>query len=421
LFDLDRQLENHPLIRERLADFQSRHRKLTGTLEKNLANMSTKVASPSQGVTLLSSTEAVAELNDFISEINATVGQHNKRLDNRDTTLDELKREFWSAMRWDYDQTISRHAADNESAARQIAAVDQEIRSLQERKRQVSSEIADLQRSTVNIAGAVANINARLEDLGIDAFRIETLSESQYRIAREGEQAGDFKSLSEGEKMIISFLYFCELCKGRREATDTSTNKIVVIDDPISSLSHIFVFNMGQMIKQELFCSDQFQQVFVLTHSLYFFYELAERNHERRHNTQKLFRLTKDASGSQISSMKYEEIQNDYQAYWSIVNDRNHPPALIANAMRNIVEHFFGFVGNLHFQDVFNIPALGSNRYQAFKRFIDRESHSEGQNLLDYKEFDYDVFLEGLKLVFVQQNYEAHFEKMRKIGKWEPP
>ena len=112
-----------------------------------------------------------------------------------------------------------------------------------------------------------------------------------------------------------------KLCKGRLSADDTHTECIAVIDDPISSLSHVFVFNVGQLIRSVFFRSDRVKQVFVLTHSLYFFYELTDPNHERRKEHQKLFRMWKSPSGSRIREMKYEEIQNDYQAYWSVVND----------------------------------------------------------------------------------------------------
>lgn len=191
--------------------------------------------------------------------------------------------------------------------------------------------------------------------------------------------------------------------------------KIVVIDDPISSLSHIFVFNIGKLIKTEFFNSDFYEQVFILTHSLYFFYELTDIRHDRREENQKLFRMTKNEDGSHISVMKYEEIQNDYQSYWQIIKDAKQPPALIANCMRNIIEYFFNFIEKKYLNDVFNKLELKDNRFQAFYRYVNRESHSLGQNIFDYKEFDYDIFKESFKLVFQQSGYEEHYNKMMKI------
>ena len=83
--------------------------------------------------------------------------------------------------------------------------------------------------------------------------------------------------------------------------------------------------------------------------------------------------------------MKYNEIQNDYQVYWSVIKDEsNICPALLANCMRNIIDHFYNFVLRDEFNTVFNEPALkGNNRFDSFCRYMNRESHSDGQNIFD--------------------------------------
>ena len=110
--------------------------------------------------------------------------------------------------------------------------------------------------------------------------------------------------------------------------------------------------------------------------------------------------------------MKYEEIQNDYQAYWSIIKDKNQHPALIANCMRNVIEYFFNFVQKTDLNNVFQKAEFKNNRFDAFNRYINRESHSKGQNIFDIKEFDYDMFLEAFKLVFELSGYGEHYKKM---------
>lgn len=204
------------------------------------------------------------------------------------------------------------------------------------------------------------------------------------------------------------------MCKGEATADSSSSGKIVVIDDPISSLSHIYIFNIGRLIHNEFLRTEKYEQIFVLTHSLYFFYELTNTNHTQREATQKLFRLSKNASGSFFEKMKYEEIQNDYQAYWLIVKDKGQAPALIANCMRNIIEYFFNFVEKLDFPQVFQKPEMQEIRFLAFNRYMNRESHSKGQNIFDIKEFDYDSFRDAFKKVFEIEGYIEHYEKMMK-------
>ena len=214
--------------------------------------------------------------------------------------------------------------------------------------------------------------------------------------------------------LIISFLYFIELCRGKKETTETGKKKIIVIDDPISSLSHIYVFNVGRLIHSEFLRSDKYEQIFLLTHSLYFFYEMTDTNKERRKEQQKLFRIRKNTIGSAIIEMSYEEIQNDYHSYWFVVKDNQQSPALIANCMRNIIEYFFNFVEKKDLNNVFQKPAMLENRFQAFNRYINRESHSLGQNIFDIKEFDYTDFKDAFALVFKENGYAEHYNKMIK-------
>ena len=318
-------------------------------------------------------------------------------------------------MRWDFDQTISRYNQDLADFTTKNSLITGELAEVEEKIRSKNIEILTTQKETVNIDQAIAHINAALSDLAIDDFFIQKYSDNLYQIVRATEGSSAFTTLSEGERMIITFLYFCELCNGRLNAEDTNDEKIVVIDDPISSLSHIYIFNVGRLIKSLFLRSALVKQVFILTHSLYFFYELTDTDHERRDKEQSLFRLSKSKTGSTVRPMKYDEIQNDYQSYWEIVNDVNQHPALIANCMRNIIEHFFNFVRKTDLNNVFQLPALQNNKHQAFYRYINRESHSLGQNIFDIKEFDYESFKEGLRLVFVETGYGDHYRQMSKI------
>ncbi|WP_367181822.1 AAA family ATPase [uncultured Fibrobacter sp.] len=216
-----------------------------------------------------------------------------------------------------------------------------------------------------------------------------------------------------------------ERCKGAISKESSPKKKIIVIDDPISSLSHIYVYNVGRLIIQEFTDADEknknttkYDQIFLLTHSLYFFYEMAivKRKGKEDDYNQKLFRIKKTEKGSSIAEMKYGEIQNDYQSYWAVIKDKdNASPALIANCMRNIIEYFFSFIEKLELNNVFNRPELQDSRFKAFNRYINRESHSLGQNIFDIKEFDYDSFKEGLRLVFKETGYEDHYKKMMKM------
>lgn len=401
-------------IVEKKSEFENHYNAVYRLLEKNKSELETKIKSPSQEITLSDSANVIKKFNDFIDGLNKVISTHNSKIDNKDNTLAEIKGQFWALMRWDYDQTISAYLKDKTDIEKKIGELKI---AKQEAEKSISTQkdiIAEQQKNTINIEQSINFINNGLVELGLDDFHIKKHSDNLYKIKRSEQDADIFHSLSEGEKMIISFLYFVEMCRGKKSADDVGGKKIIVIDDPISSLSHIFIFNIGQLIKKEFLNSDAYEQVFILTHSLYFFYELTDTNHDRRKENQKLFRMTKNSDGSHIFDMKYEEIQNDYQSYWQIIKDEKQPPALIANCMRNIIEYFFNFIEKKDLNNVFQKPELQDNKFQAFCRYVNRESHSLGQNIFDYKEFDYNIFKEALGLVFQESGYKEHYEEMIK-------
>ncbi|NQY31061.1 MAG: AAA family ATPase [Flavobacteriaceae bacterium] len=423
--------EANPKFEAFKKDFEIKYNTFNQLVRSNKKRIEEKIKTPSVPQILENSTKSLEEINEVIKKINAVILEHNNNIDQKATIKTTIKSTFWKIMRWDYDQTINSYLSDKSTSKVKSDSLNSTIKNYDTKISEQKSIISEQQKQTVNIEEAVASINDGLIDLGITDFKIENHSENLYKIVRDENKERVFRSLSEGEKMIISFLYFLEMCRGKQEVTETGKKKIIVIDDPISSLSHIYIFNIGRLIKNEFFgiketkkdketgervnsWNYKYEQVFILTHSLYFFYEITETKHDERKETQKLFRLIKNNDGSYFQKMKYEEIQNDYQAYWSIIKDKNQPPALIANCMRNIIEYFFNFVEKKDLNNFFRQEPLNTNRFQAFYRYINRESHSLGQNIFDFKEFDYEDFKDGFGELFKVAGYEEHHKKMIK-------
>jgi len=402
-------------IKENPTDFDNKYDAVIKILKDNKQKIQNKQATPSQNVTLVNSAETIKNFNLYIKGINNKIEEHNKKIQNKNEALDQIKMTFWDIMRWKYDQTLSIYIQKKKDTEKNKAEINKKIEAIAQSIEMQNEIIKKQQENTVNIEKAINYINNNLKDFGLDGFSIKKHFNNLYKIVRGDKDSDIFQTLSEGEKMIISFLYFIELCRGKKSADDVGRKKIIVIDDPISSLSHIFIFNIGRLIKTEFLSSDtSYEQIFVLTHSLYFVYELIDRNYKSRKENQKLFRITKTRNGSQILNMKYEEIQNDYHSYWQIVKDDNQSLALIANCMRNIIEYFFNFIEKTNLNNVFQKEELQKDKYQAFYRYINRESHSDGQNIFDIKEFNYDDFKEAFELVFQETGYKEHYDKMIK-------
>ena len=416
--------DNYSILQTLKADYESAYNKLILIINGNIGLIEKKITTPSVLVNLKDSKEKINSLNDIIELANEKIKEYNQRIKQKDAALQMLKTEFWNVMRWKYDAALVSYLQLDNERNKKIATLDKNISDFDAKIKEKESVITEYQKKTINIDDAIKNINDALIDMGIADFKIVKYSDSLYKLHREGQKDDVFKSLSEGEKMIISLLYFIERCKGKTSKEGEEKKKVVIIDDPISSLSHIYVYNVGRLILQEFTDANpnnknvcKYEQVFLLTHSLYFFYEMAiiKRNDKDNDDyNQKLFRIQKSQQGSHIYEMKYSEIQNDYHAYWMIIKDQDAHPALIANCMRNIIEYFFSFVEKKELNNVFNEKELQLSKFRAFNRYINRESHSIGQNIFDIKEFNYNDFKDAFELVFKLTGYEDRYKRMMK-------
>ena len=102
-----------------------------------------------------------------------------------------------------------------------------------------------------------------------------------YKLVRE-DKSDAKQTLSEGEKTFVTFLYFYHLLKGSDTESGINTDRVVVFDDPVSSLDSEILFIVGSLIKKVFDetrnRSSLIKQVFVLTHNVYFHQEVSFNN-----------------------------------------------------------------------------------------------------------------------------------------------
>ena len=411
--------KDHKFIKKSSDKFELLKTQLNNILVHNLKQIEEKIKNPSAVAKLDSSAEQTKELNKFIEDINSEVEKHNKMIENKKEEKEKIKNTFWKIMRKEYDLIIKIYEENKEKYDKEKEELVKKLKSIKDQIRQYDNIIKDNQKKTTNIEEAIGNINKNLEDLGITNFKIkkyetkdsngpEEKGADKYILVRDDRNSNEepvFKTLSEGEKTVISFLYFLETCKGTVSTKKSITkDRIVVIDDPISSLSHMYVFNVAQLIKTYFYKDKkEYKNLLVLTHNLYFFHELVKimcRDKDKEH--WELFRITKQNNKSAIGKMKRNEIKSNYEEYWKILKeireeDKNN--VMLANVMRNILECFFGFIQSAELKDALEeLEKLNKNKYGAFIRYMNRESHFNAID--DQSELDYTIFNEAFKKVF---------------------
>lgn len=346
----------------------------------------------------------------FLEELKVLIEGNNHDFSNLASLKEQWIKDVQIYIAHDSQDVIKRYK-QQEKELEKIIALNRECQDhisnqVSYRRHQVSF----LRQSTVNTTDAVVNINKILKTVGFDGFEIKEKSlpnstSPTYYIKRKGENGAPvYKTLSEGEKTFISFLYFHQLSLGVDDiSTGASKKKIIVIDDPVSSLDSKVMFVISTLIHQlarrkgsdstpdrQAFANPNIEQIFVFTHNFYFYKEVS---FDRRPiNTNQIHHLLE--KDNNVTKLVYSEkqckIKNDYTMMWDTLKRCKQGSStdksqniLIANTMRRIIDTYIEFTGIKNNSQSITWSALdsftlGSPEYiveSAFISFINDESH----------------------------------------------
>lgn len=387
-------------------------------LQKNIQAISNKVASPSICVSLESTSGLLAQLNDVVTTEQHKIDAINRKVKDKKNVLEQIKTRFWNCFRNDSDRLITETKKAYDVIDKQKDEKRQALELIRGKAKVHREVLAESKAKITNIDQSVDSINGLLNTLGLKGFTVvrEDGDLPQYRLQRPDQQVEVFKTLSEGEKTLISFLYFLEVCNGELDGKGgkLKSNRIIVIDDPISSLSHNYIYDVASLIyRRVLNPKERFKQVFILTHNLFFFHEMLK--HLKKADEYSLFRITK-AAHSAILPMKETDVQNDYQSFWQTIKDAldgRTTASVIPNMMRNILEYYFNFVHRQEkLQQALLELAEDDAEFRALYRYVNRESHSDAINITDFGEIDPTHYVARFRQVFVKTGFEEHYDKM---------
>lgn len=392
-------------------------------LKANLATMRLKQTTPSKPVEILQTD--VQPIRDALAALNTRIDTFNQRIQNKATERRSIREAFWKNMCRDridvYRAYDARIAPLNEG----LAAAKQQDRDAEVEEGGYLSTLTELRKQQEGVDASVAAINERLQGLGIDSFSIARKpgEGSLYCLERPVLGESNAQTLSEGEKTLISFLYFIELLKGSKEqgtAVDISKS-VIVIDDPISSLSHNFVYDIASIICHELIKppgGQKVRQVIVLTHNLFFLHELvyqiAGSNLAKAGDKCQLLRVVK-SEHSRVVPMEACDFANDYDALWHVMQDAKEGLVqiqVVPNTMRCILENFFAFTGNTQlFEKILQDLSAEDGMFRPLERFLNRGSHRDERNItnIDWGQFDITYYLAKLEAVFQAAGHQDHY------------
>lgn len=314
--------------------------KIKAKNEENLKYLSEKEKAPSNKIELKSFENEIVELSEQINIDNEKIEIHNNTIQEFAEKKESIVSDIWK---------VFLNTTDNEYKRfnRELNQLNGKLKGLQKSVEQKHTYITQDQQmyegikaSIFGVSSTVIAINKQLNLYGFKNFLLKaTEDEEKYKIVREnGEDAN--KTLSEGEKTFITFLYYYHIVKS------VENKKLLFIDDPISSLDSTILYIVSTLVKDLIENSDEYkiEQLFISTHNTYFFKEITYKVSNCSY-----FIIRKNAKeGSYVKRYEKNPITTSYEALWKeLIELKDSSANIIQNVMRRILENYFKFLGGI--------------------------------------------------------------------------
>ena len=388
--------------------------------------MGEKIKEPGILITIPDVTSAVQEIQNLLQEANTKIDVHNKLIDARDTEETKLTDDVWAFVI---------HAADPliKAYQKEISNLNKAANGIKKARDTKKAEIDTLEADVIekgknitSVQPTIDEINRSLRAYGFTNFSIQPAEghENYYCIKRDdGTSATD--TLSEGEETFLTFLYFMQWTKGSIDPEHVADKKIIVLDDPISSLDSTILYIVGAMIKDLSLSIRRGQgdvnQLFVLTHNVFFHKEASFIDGRTQEiGDVNYWIVRKDGGISTVTPYGMKNpISTAYELLWNELKDnKNLTLITIQNTMRRIIENYFGMLGKG--KDDSLVKCFTEPEDQMIARsliaWINDGSHSIQDDLyIDSYTDAVPKYKEVFKRMFYESGHKAHYNMMMKI------
>lgn len=392
----------------------------------NIRKINQKKKESSQIIVLDSLSDVLNSIVAEIKDANKKIDEHNIMVKNISTEKSALTQCIWKFVIEELKDSIKNY---NKSRAEIDAAIKGLTKVIEEKrlvKRQKAAELRELEKTITSIQPTCDEINTILSSFGFKSFKLTVADDNRsYKLLRnDGTEAQT--TLSEGEKNFVAFLYFYHLIKGSHNEGGVLTNKIVVFDDPISSLDSDVLFIVSTLIRDIIAevrdNGSTIKQVFILTHNIYFFKEVTF-NRKRENNKllpeESFWVVKKRDTVSYIEKQTHNPIKTSYELLWSEVSSASPNPSTIQNTIRRILENYFKILGGQEVNELYT-QFYGSEKLicKALCSWINDGSHNVFGDV-DYNSIDeenVEKYLDVFRKIFDKTHHISHYNMMMGIS-----
>jgi len=410
--------------------FKSEVDVLAAAIDANKKTIQDKITLPSTLVRIDSVEPIVQRIIKIIGDFNITIKRNNEIVRNKANEMDRCKKLLWQYFTNKLHQPIQQYKKDYDGKTNGTNSLLYKIKEQSDKKSGIERQIEEKESTLTSVKPTVDAINGILKRFGFEGFYLTENAEEKgtYKIVRpDGTNAR--RTLSEGEYNFITFLYFYHLIYGSRDKTRILADKVVVIDDPISSLDSNVLFIITTLIRTMLLdCKDGkngIQQVFILTHNVYFNKEVTFLGSRKKYPTTKTayWILKKTNNITEIIRHDKNPIQTSYELLWSELKDVNAQTRLtIFNTLRRILEYYFNVIGGMDYEECIN-KFEGEDKIicKALISCINEGSHFITDDFVMCYESETLVnYVRVFRLIFEKMGHGSHYRMMMGISEEMP-
>lgn len=398
-------------------------RTLSGQFTGNKELLKSKLKEPSRSIELVSTKEQFNEIVKLVKTANEAVKKHNDIVDNYATERQKLVDEIWNFIIKDNRTRIEYFIKHKTGLQKGINNLTEKVKKLREEYLALDREIKELTKNVTSIQPSVDEINQTLKSFGFQNFEIvpSKTGVNQYQVQRANGELAE-ETLSEGEITFITFLYFLQLAKGSTTETEITDDRILVIDDPISSLDSNVLFVVSSLLKEIAKSirnnEGNIKQIILLTHNVYFHKEVSFINGRTKEcSDTNYWILRKIDNISYLQDFELTNpIQNSYELLWRGLKTKDHNSGItIQNTMRRIIENYFKILGGYVDDDIidkFNNPQE-KEICRSLICWINEGSHTIPDDLfVELQDNTIENYFKVFKSIFKETGHLAHYEMM---------
>jgi wobble nucleotide-excising tRNase len=246
---------------------------LTSKIDKNKLNISSKIKEPSSEIIIAELAEEQDLIDALIEKANDEIKLHNDTVKNITKEKNNLKNEIWRYVYEEIHLHYDDYKKENEIFNKAIDGLKKSTDNNTTKKDNLTEDITKLEHKNTGVKQTKTEINALLKRVGFTSFKLIEATEEKgsYQIVRQNGDRVE-RTLSEGEKTFITFLYFYHWLKGSFDKESITIDRVIVFDDPISSLDSDVLFIVSYLIRELINKirknSDNIKQIIILTHNV---------------------------------------------------------------------------------------------------------------------------------------------------------